>query len=89
MSSRNRYLKQRKRQQALAISRSLAHAAHLARQGQRNAATIRQDMRSVLESAGISRIDYVALSIRTTWRTSTPVQDDTMALVAAFVAARG
>jgi pantoate--beta-alanine ligase len=61
LSSRNRYLSPPERQQAVAISRSLAHAAERAGRGQRNAAVIRQEMRTVLESAGITRIDYVAL----------------------------
>ncbi|MHB8862710.1 MAG: pantoate--beta-alanine ligase [Pirellulaceae bacterium] len=85
LSSRNRYLSPSERQQAVAISRSLAHAVEQAGRGQRNAAVIRQEMRSVLESAGITRIDYVALVDPTDLTDVEEVNDDTIALVAAFV----
>ena len=85
MSSRNRYLSAAERQQALAIFRSLEHAAQRTRQGARNAAAMRQEMRSILESAGISRIDYVALVDPGNLAEVDEVQEDTMALVAAFV----
>jgi pantoate--beta-alanine ligase len=85
MSSRNRYLTPAERQQAAAISGSLRHAAELAAQGERNAATIRQQMRDVLTRAGITRIDYVALADPLTLADVDEVHEDTVALVAAFV----
>ncbi len=85
MSSRNRYLSPAERQQAGAIWRSLLHAAHLAAQGERNAAAIRQQMREVLARAGITRIDYVALVDPLTLAEVEDVRADTVALVAAYV----
>jgi pantoate--beta-alanine ligase len=85
MSSRNRYLNPAERQQALALSRSLVLAEQRVREGQRNAVALRREMRSVLESAGITRIDYVALVDPSHLTDVDEVQDDTMALVAAFV----
>ena len=85
MSSRNRYLTAAERQQSLALFRSLERASQLARRGERSAATIHQEMWSVLESAGITRIDYVALVDPVNLADVVAVQDSTMALVAAFV----
>lgn len=85
MSSRNRYLSPAERQQAGAIWRSLLHAAHLAAQGERNAAAIRQQMREVLARAGITRIDYVALVDPLMLAEVEDVRADTVALVAAYV----
>jgi pantoate--beta-alanine ligase len=85
MSSRNRYLNATERQQALALSCSLARAAELAGSGERSAATIRHEMCSILESAGITRVEYVALADPVTLADVDQVQDGTMALVAAFV----
>ena len=44
MSSRNRYLNAAERQQALALSRSLARASQLVSGGERRAATIHKEM---------------------------------------------
>jgi pantoate--beta-alanine ligase len=85
MSSRNRYLNATERQQALALSRSLARASQLVRSGERSATTIRKEMCSILELAGITRVDYVALVDPVTLADVDAVQDGTMALVAAFV----
>jgi pantoate--beta-alanine ligase len=85
MSSRNRYLSPVERQQSLALHRSLEHAAELARQGERRAAVIQREMYSLLESAGIARIDYVALVDPASMVDVEHVRDDTVALIAAFV----
>jgi len=85
MSSRNRYLNATERQQALTLSRSLARASQLVRSGERSATTIRKEMCSILELAGITRVDYVALVDPVTLADVDAVQDGTMALVAAFV----
>lgn len=85
MSSRNRYLNATERRQAVAISRSLARAEELVRDGERCAATIHSAMCAVLTSAGIERVDYVALVDPLTLTDVDPVPDGTMALVAAFV----
>jgi pantoate--beta-alanine ligase len=85
MSSRNRYLSAAERQQALAISRSLAQAAELVGNGERRAETIGRAMRKTLEAAGITRIDYIALADPADLSEVDEVQDGTMVLVAAFV----
>ncbi len=85
LSSRNRYLTPAERRQAVAIPDSLRRAAELAAAGERNATTIRQQMRDVLAGAGITRIDYVALVDPLSLAEVDPVHDDTVALVAAYV----
>lgn len=85
MSSRNRYLTAAERRQAVAISASLTRAAELMRAGQRSAAVIQQEMRSLLERAGATRIDYVALVDPINLADVERVQEGTMALVAAYV----
>jgi pantoate--beta-alanine ligase len=85
MSSRNQYLSEAERRQSLAIVRSLRRACELAQQGQRDATAMLGEMRSVLETAGISRIEYVALVHPQTLDDVRQVTDDTMALVAAYV----
>ena len=85
MSSRNQYLNALERQQALALVRSLERAAQLYQDGERRAAVIQQEMRQVLERAGITRVDYVALADPVNLRSVEHVQAGTMALVAAFV----
>jgi len=85
MSSRNRYLTAAERRQAVAISASLARAAELTRAGQRSAAVIQQEMRTLLERAGVTRIDYVALVDPINLTDVELVQEGTMALVAAYV----
>jgi pantoate--beta-alanine ligase len=85
MSSRNRYLNSAERQQSLAVSRSLARASALFRDGQRDAEILRAAMEQVLAEAHITRIDYAAIVDP---RTLTPVANadsNSMALIAAFV----
>lgn len=85
MSSRNRYLDAAERQQALAVSRSLARAATLFRDGQRNAAVLRAAMEQVLIEARITRIDYAAVVDPRTLTDATQADSNSMALIAAFV----
>lgn len=85
MSSRNVYLDAGQRERALAVSRSLTTAADLAAAGQRDAETIRQAMRDVLLTAGIQRIDYVALADRESLEEVQEVKGPVVALVAAYV----
>jgi len=85
MSSRNRYLNATERRQSLALVQSLRRAGELATQGYRDAAELRREMLAVLERAGITRIDYVALVHRETLANVEQVTNETVALVAAFV----
>lgn len=61
MSSRNRYLSPAGRQRALVLWRSLELARQLVAAGQRDAAAIAAQMRSLIATAADAQIDYVAL----------------------------
>jgi len=85
MSSRNRYLSEPEREQALALWRSLKLAVELFAQGERDAETITARMRELFEQADIDRIDYVALTDPETLQPVHQIQASTVALAAAYV----
>ena len=59
MSSRNSYLNPKKRKEALCLYRSLLKAEEIFSQGERNASTILQEIRRIIEEQGNSAtIDY-------------------------------
>ena len=61
MSSRNRYLSAKEREQALSISRALLAAQAQANYGQNSAAVLLQTMRDVLQQEPAVRVDYLAV----------------------------
>lgn len=61
MSSRNAYLTPRQRQQAPILYRSLRLVRSLVRSGERDAATLCQAIRRLIESQPEARIDYVEI----------------------------
>jgi len=85
MSSRNRYLSPAERQQALSISRALASAAQQVKDGERNAAAIKQQMRNTLAAAGIEKTDYATVADAETLAESNRIEGPAVALIAAFV----
>lgn len=62
LSSRNVYLSQEERSKATVLYRSLAAANDAFRVGERDASTLRQIARSILESVPEGRIDYVSIA---------------------------
>ncbi|MDP2936541.1 MAG: pantoate--beta-alanine ligase [Dehalococcoidia bacterium] len=60
MSSRNVYLNPSEHQAALCLWRSLRAARDLWAKGERRAETLRQSMRTILESEPLARIEYVS-----------------------------
>jgi pantoate--beta-alanine ligase len=85
LSSRNRYLSPDQRQQALALSRALSRAEQLVASGERDGATILAQMRGVLNSAGIDRIDYVTLADPETLAEKPTIDGPVVAFIAAHV----
>ena len=84
MSSRNRYLSDRERQQAVAISESLAIAEQLASEGA-SAGKIAAQVRRHLASAEIRRIDYVAIVDASTLEDVKEINQPTLVAIAAYV----
>lgn len=85
LSSRNRFLSTEERRRAVAISRSLRVGRQLLQGGERHAPSIRDVMRKVLNDAGITRIDYVAIADPDTLMEMQPVEERAVLLVAAHV----
>lgn len=60
LSSRNRYLSARQRQEALCLSRALEEARRKIRMGERSTALLCEAMRGVIAAAEAASIDYIA-----------------------------
>ncbi len=61
MSSRNRYLSDNERQQALVLSRSLDKAEELIKGGERETSVVLEAMRAIIETAPDAKIDYLRI----------------------------
>ncbi len=61
MSSRNTYLSETQRQDALVLKRSLDHAREMIESGQRDANTVYEEMKGMIEKFDYARIDYIEL----------------------------
>jgi len=85
MSSRNVYLNGDERQQALALSNSLAMANDLVGSGVTKSDAILQEMLGVFSNAGVENIDYIALVDPETLQDVPTITGPTQALVAAYV----
>ena len=70
-SSRNTYLNKEERQAALVLSRSLDAAKAQIEAGERNAATLKENISSIIEAEPLARIDYVEF---VDWNTLEPVE---------------
>lgn len=85
LSSRNVYLSADERQRALVLSRSLRTAKELIDSGERDANSVRQKMRSVLESAQDVKPDYAELVDPITFEPVQQIAGSVLAVVAARV----
>lgn len=61
MSSRNRYLTKERRKEALVLYEALGEAEYRIHAGERNAETIRGEIRQMIERIPDTKIDYIAL----------------------------
>jgi len=61
MSSRNRYLSPAERTAALSLKRSIDRAQAMVKGGERNTETIRAEVRTIIESTKIPKVDYVSI----------------------------
>lgn len=84
LSSRNAYLSDDERTQAIALSQALKLAVQCFRNGQTSAEEVRVAMRDCLHEAGIEKIDYVALVDDRTLQPVETISAGTMALIAAY-----
>jgi len=85
MSSRNRYLSSAERQQATALSQGLSAARQSFAAGERATAPLIQRVRDRLASAGIQRIDYIAVADACSLEPVEQLAAPAVLLVAAYV----
>jgi pantoate--beta-alanine ligase len=83
LSSRNAYLSQDERRQALSLVRALAIAANLVQKGQRRAAVLRDEMARRIEGEAPGGLDYAAVVDDATWEEPDVLIAPARALVAA------
>ena len=83
MSSRNSYLSAAERRTALCLSRSLELARQLARQGERSAAVIIDEVKKNMPEAAV--IDYVSIVQDDTLAPGTEIDDDSVLALAVKV----
>jgi pantoate--beta-alanine ligase len=85
LSSRNVYLSASERAQALVLSRTLAAAQQLVRDGVRDSDEILAVLRTLIEAQSAARIDYLAICHQATLQAQAQVDADSVLLLAVFV----
>jgi pantoate--beta-alanine ligase len=85
MSSRNVFLSAGERQQALVLSRAIATAQQMARNGVRDCGEILATLRSMIEEQNDARIDYLQICHQLTLQEQDRVDSDSVLLMAVFV----
>ena len=83
-SSRNQYLSNEERKQAVILRKALLKAADMVRSGETSAARIVSAVRETIERAALARIDYVDLVDIETLRPIETVREDSLVAVAVF-----
>lgn len=82
MSSRNRYLSEEERRQAVVLKKSLDRAALLLSQGDRNVQSLRQAIIREIETAPLGRLDYAEILDARTLEAMNEVDRSAVAAVA-------
>jgi pantoate--beta-alanine ligase len=85
MSSRNVYLSAAERRQSLALSQALARGRQLAATGQRDAAVVLTELRTLIEAQPDARIDYLRICHQATLCEQTQIDADSVLLLAVAV----
>ncbi len=85
MSSRNVYLSPEERRQALILSRALATARQMIRDGVRQAEEILAALRALIEEQPAARIDYLQICHQSTLQDQERVDGDSVLLLAVYV----
>ena len=85
MSSRNVYLTEEQRQEALVLSQSIAEAKRLAAAGESDCETIISEVTELISSKAETRIDYVQICHQLSLEEQKQVDNDSVILLAVFV----
>lgn len=84
-SSRNTYLSEEERRAALCLSKSIFLAESLVKDGKTNAEIIKAEMRKVLESEPLARVDYVEIVDSLTIEPVVEVKSGTLIAIAVYI----
>ena len=85
MSSRNTYLQPEEREAALSLYRSLQKARELLQKGERKADQILQEVKGILQSEPLVRIDYIQICDAHTLRDVNQIEGDVVVALAAHL----
>ena len=85
MSSRNVYLTEVQRPQALVLSQSLARARELVAAGQKDVAEIILELKTKINQQPAARIDYVQICHQLTLKDQLEVDNDSVLLLAVYI----
>lgn len=85
MSSRNAYLSPDERTAARVLSRSLAEAERLIREGERDAARLVNRMKDIIAGESLARLDYAEIVEAESLEPVAQVRGDTFILVAVYI----
>jgi pantoate--beta-alanine ligase len=85
MSSRNTYLLPEEREAALSLYRSLQKAKELLQKGERKADRILQEMKGILQSEPLVRIDYAQICDAHTLQDINRIEGDVVVALAAYL----
>ena len=85
ISSRNKYLTESERAQAIVLNQALNHGNNLIRQNVRAAKTIYNEMKDIIDRANLVRLDYLEIVDYETLQPVTTVGNGTLIAVAAFL----
>lgn len=84
-SSRNTYLGAEERQAALVLSRAIFHGESLVDGGERDAAVITGEMKDIISSEPLARIDYVELVDMNTMKNISEVRGEVLCAIAVYI----
>lgn len=84
-SSRNTYLNEEERKQAVILSQALKEGQELIRQGERNAETVKKAIREKIETMPLANIDYVEIVNFKTFENITELQGEFLTAVAVYI----
>ncbi|MCK5913263.1 MAG: pantoate--beta-alanine ligase [Desulfuromusa sp.] len=85
MSSRNVYLSQDQRKQALVLSQSLARAKQLVAAGETDCARIISELKETISKKPDARIDYIQICQQLTLEDQVQVDNDSVLLLAVYI----
>jgi pantoate--beta-alanine ligase len=85
MSSRNKYLNAQERQSALVLSKSLSMAKDMIKSGQTNAVDILHNMKQMIETEPLAKIDYVSIVDGETLDDIEEIKANTLIALAVFI----